>query len=164
MTNSRRKDPMALDIGYWETPASNYPLSSLGSARIKRAPQTRGYYAFWGMDGYIYYRVLRRIQITRLEIQNETAAWQTWMVDDPPQWRAMEKYAEAATGNVLTTGLGLGLVCHLLAKNPRVTSITVVECNIDVISLVSPLVPHVPPLCSVTSMISSRSLHPGTPS
>lgn len=123
-----------LEISQWETPATSYPLVSVGTARFDRTPQTTGYYSYWGMDGYLYWHVRRRIQITELQLR-ENGRWSTWMVDDPPQWRAMQIFAEHATGRVLVAGLGLGLVCHELVRNPLVEHITVVERNADVITL-----------------------------
>lgn len=63
------------------------------------------------------------------------------MVDDPPQWRSMQIYAEKSHGQVLTAGLGLGLVHHELAKNPLVTRIVAVEISPDVVALVKKYLP-----------------------
>ena len=58
------------------------------------------------------------------------------MVDDPPNYRAMEIYAEAAKGKVLCAGLGLGLIQHELAKNKEVTQVVTVERSQDDVHLV----------------------------
>lgn len=130
----------ALPIDQWDTPASKYPLRTVGTARLRRSIYTRGYYPYWGIDGIIYYQVLHPIEITELQLLSGLR-WQTWMVDDPPHLRSMQIYAEEAGGRVLVGGLGLGLVCHELAENPLVDEIVVVELNPDVISLMQPLIP-----------------------
>jgi hypothetical protein len=58
-----------------------------------------------------------------------------WMCTD---WQAVAELlsqVELATGRVLVTGLGLGLVALLVANKPEVTSVTVVENNDSVIKL-----------------------------
>lgn len=124
-------------ITEWQTPATSYPIGKLGSAEISRVRQGRGNYLYWGIDGFATYRVVRPIPITVLKVRRKT-----WMVDDPPQYRSMQMFGEAAYGHVVTTGLGLGLIVHELVKNSSVTSITVVEINPDVITLMSPFLPH----------------------
>ncbi len=130
-----------LNISHWSTPATEYPLETVGTARFGRRPQQVGLYPYWGMDGFIYWRLQHRIQITDLQLLDE-GKWSTWMVDDPPQWRAMQIYATHALGKVLVAGLGLGLVCHELVKNPLVEEVTVVERNPDVITLMQSHTPE----------------------
>lgn len=126
----------------WHTPATDYPEQQYGSFRIKRTAYA-GYYQNWGIDGYIFFRAKKRIPITNLqELRGKT--WHTWMVDDPPHWRAMEIYAEHSEGDILCAGLGLGLILHALAKNDKVKSITCVELNSDVIELIDPYLSKLP--------------------
>lgn len=48
------------------------------------------------------------------------------------------RFAHIAHGNVLVSGLGLGVVLRQLARNQKVRSVTVLEVNPEVIELVSP--------------------------
>jgi hypothetical protein len=120
----------------WRSPASEYPRAEVGRARIKTAFYTPGLYHAYGQRGYEYYEAMRRLYITTLQIDGET-----WMVDDPPHWWAMEDHARHYQGHVLCAGLGLGLIVHAMNRNPGIDRITVVERNPDVIDLVSPQLP-----------------------
>lgn len=124
----------------WHTPASDYPRIQIGSMRLHDYRYTRGYYRMSGLLDSALFQVKQAIRITGLQ-ERIGHAWKTWMVDDPPHWEAMRFYASASHGHVLTTGLGLGLVVHSLAENPRVESVTVVEKSPDVIALVGNYVP-----------------------
>lgn len=104
----------------------------------------------YGIDGYLFFEVTKRISVTNLQ-ELRGGRWHTWMVDDPPHWRAMEIYAEQSEGDVLCAGLGLGLILHALAKNDKVSSITCVELNSDVIELMSP---HINKLRKSVNIIS----------
>ncbi len=122
----------------WRTPATDYPDAELGRARIETIRYRRGHYQCYGLHGHRFYRIAKPIAVRGLTINGKT-----WMVDDPPHWWAMEDHAQFYSGHVLVAGLGLGLIIHALAANPRVTRITVVEREQDVIDLVAPLVPAV---------------------
>lgn len=124
-------------IGKWRSPASEYPRKRSGSAQIKTAWYKPGVYNCYKTREFDFFRALKRLYITILTIDGET-----WMVDDPPHWWAMEEHAEALQGHVLCAGLGLGLMVHALNKCEQVEHITVVERSPDVIDLVGPLVPH----------------------
>lgn len=140
--------PQVYNLSNWNTHASDYDVETVGDARIIHEPYTKGYYPFWGIDGYLFYRVKSKILLTSLQIRGGHTSgprrWKTWMVDDPPQWRSMQIFAEKASGKVLTCGLGLGLVAKELARNPHVDKVVVVERDRDVIQLVGKyLPPHV---------------------
>lgn len=60
------------------------------------------------------------------------------MSDTCMEWRTNVGFLRAAHGDVLIAGLGIGFVLVPLLKKPDVRSITVVEKNADVISLVAP--------------------------
>jgi len=129
----------------WATPATSYPLNRVGDMRIHREAADSGLYRYYMLDGHEHYYTTGH-HVTSLQEWNppgprraSEGPWHTWMVDDPPHWRAMKGYAQAARGHVLVAGLGLGLVLWALADNPTVESITVVERSHDVISLVAPL-------------------------
>ena len=125
----------------WRTPATDYPESEFGSARIRREKYKKGYYHNYGLRGYEYFEVKKPIDITSLEIMDNCGVWKTWMVDDVPHWWSMQKYAENSSGKVLVAGLGLGLVTGELLKNVDVNSVTVIERNEDVIGLIAPFLP-----------------------
>ena len=129
-----------LDISQWHTPATDYPEVQIGNFRIHHSKYYRGMYKNWGLDGYLYFNVKEPLPIVELQ-EKRGGKWYDWMIDDPPNYRAMQIYAEYASGKVLTTGLGLGLFIHELAKNPKVTEVTVVEKHPTVIELVLPLLP-----------------------
>ena len=60
------------------------------------------------------------------------------MSDVPDEMRDHREAVRQATGHVLINGLGLGMVLAAVLKRPEVTSVTVVELDADVISLVAP--------------------------
>lgn len=128
-------------IDSWETPATSYPVKTVGSARIVRRPYRRGIYLCQGANGYDLFEAKVPLSITGLRRRTGAGTWKTWMVDDPPQWWMMQKYARESSGYVLVGGLGLGLVVHELVRNPKVTNIVVAEADPDVIRLVGPLLP-----------------------
>lgn len=130
-----------IKISEWRTPATDYPKKEFGSARIKREKYSRAYYHNYGLRGYEYFEVTKPIPVTNLEIKDDKGNWKIWMVDDPPHWWSMQNYAANSAGKVLVAGLGLGLVTGELLNNIDVDSITIIECNKDVIGLISPLLP-----------------------
>ena len=58
------------------------------------------------------------------------------MQDTTREYREHEQFLNDAHGNVLVTGLGLGLVNESLMNNPNVESVTIVEKYQEVIDLV----------------------------
>lgn len=132
-----------LYIDQWHTPATDYPEAEVGGYRIHRGRYARGVYRYWGLDGYLIFKVRKPILVTNLQ-QRRGKHWYGWMIDDPPQQRAMEIYAMHAHGKVLMVGLGLGLYLHELAKNKKVEKITVVEISPEVVLLVEPYLPILP--------------------
>lgn len=131
-----------IDIREWKTPATDYPEKEFGSAKIVHGFYNWGHFHNYGVNGYTFFRVVKQIPVTTLEIKDDKGIWQTWMVDDPPHWWSMQDYARNSSGRVLVAGLGLGLVTGELLKNVDVNSVTVVEINKDVIGLISPLLPE----------------------
>ena len=134
--------PGILELDTWHTPATDYPLQTVGKARLTRGSIPVAHYDYSGMDGNVFWKPKDRgtISITGLELK-EGRHWQTWMIDGPSDHRPMEKFAEAAFGHVLIGGLGLGLVIHELVKNPKVHAVTVIDRDPDVIKMMTPLVP-----------------------
>lgn len=136
--NVKRVGCETLIVKEWETPATRYPEGRCGEAEIKRTHYRKGgVYLMEGVGGYDFFCVERRIPITTLRI-----AGRQWMVDDPLHWEGMKKLAEKSSGSVLVGGLGLGLVAHALAENPKVKEIDVIERERDVIKLVGPHLPE----------------------
>ena len=123
-----------LTLTTWKTPATDYPKTRLGKARIKTF-RYQGERPAYGLRGHDFYRAVN-LPIRALAIKGKT-----WMVDDPPHWWAMEEHAQFYQGHVLVAGLGLGLIVHTLHDNNRVERITVVEKERDVIDLVRPHLP-----------------------
>ena len=129
--------PEILVIDEWSTPASQYPLKKVGTARISRFTYNPGFYRMEGIDGYMFFQVTMPIQITNLKIGRKVH-----MVDDPLHWYAMREYVQnASPGHLLCAGLGLGLMVWWALEREDITRLTVVEINPDVIALVSPLLP-----------------------
>ena len=120
-------------ITEWITPATSYPLAKHGDAEIVKL-RHRGWFPGYGVKGCKLYQA--RTYIRALKIRGKI-----WMVDDPPHWWAMEEYGNFFSGHVLCAGLGLGLMVHALDKNDRVSKITVIERELDVIKLVAPHLP-----------------------
>lgn len=58
------------------------------------------------------------------------------MQDTFHEYEEHQSLWEAATGDVLIGGLGIGLVNHELIQNPNITSVTIIEKNQEVIDLV----------------------------
>ena len=137
MTTQSLELPHTLVIDDWETPATKYPLVKYGSVEINRVKYYRNFYHMEGVNGYIFFKVTKPIQITQLKINNRV-----WMVDDPLHWYGMKTLSEHSKSNVLVGGLGLGLLVHALVENINVTSIDVVEISSDVKNLVSRFLPN----------------------
>lgn len=63
--------------------------------------------------------------------QNDTF----WMSDTPQEANTIDPYAKKAFGNTLTFGLGIGYFIYMALLNQDVTSITIIEKNIEVIKM-----------------------------
>jgi len=125
-----------LKISEWQTPATNYEEREAGDFRLKLSKYGRSnMYPYWGMDGYLFFKCMKTIPVMLLQ-QKVNGKWKQWMVDDPPNYRAMQIYCKAAEGRVLCAGLGLGLMLHELEKNRKVTQVVTVERSQEVIDLV----------------------------
>ncbi|KKK91498.1 hypothetical protein LCGC14_2712350 [marine sediment metagenome] len=64
-----------------------------------------------------------------------------WMTDEPVEQAQAQATLEGFYGDVLLGGLGLGYAAALLAQNPDVENITVVEIAPEVITLTAPHLP-----------------------
>jgi spermidine synthase len=64
------------------------------------------------------------------------------MTDTLMEWETSYPFIEAARGNVLVAGLGLGMALVPVLQKQEVTSVTVVEKNQDVIDLVEKHLPN----------------------
>lgn len=124
----------------WKTPLTAVPLRTVGTARLHRV-NYRGIYHMNGVDGSEFYRAHGWMPVTVLQ-QRTKQSWKTWMVDDPVHWLGMREAVEdLPSGKILVAGLGLGLMLHHMATEPRFTAITVVERNPDVTALIRPTLP-----------------------
>ena len=128
-----------LDIDQWHTPATDYPESEVDGFRIIRKKYVSGVYRYWGLDGKLMFRVRKSIPITTLQ-EKRDGRWCDWMVNDPPNYRAMQIYAQHLSGRVLVAGLGLGLILHELAKNSNVKYVCCIEKSEEVLALVMPCI------------------------
>lgn len=127
-------------IENYETPISHYPNRKLGKAEIKRYRSSpRATYWAEGVRGYLYYEYAKAETLIELKIGGKC-----WMSDDPQYFWSLEHFAAKSKGKVLVAGLGLGIVAHLLTKNPAVTQIDIIDRELDVIRLVQPLLPADP--------------------
>ena len=61
--------------------------------------------------------------------------WETWMSLTPHEIESQELGFRHAFGNVVIMGLGMGWIAANCAINPRVTQVSVVECDSDVVRL-----------------------------
>src|SRR5262249_27863944 len=78
-------------------------------------------------------------EILTLSEEDVSDRWMSTMPQEAEQhWRQLRH----AHGNVLVGGLGLGMAVGILRENPRVTSITAIEINPDVIRLVGTNAAH----------------------
>ena len=68
--------------------------------------------------------------------QNINGEWLTIMADSELEANQAKEFLDAATGDVLLAGLGIGMVLQPLIDNDNVTSITIVEKFQEVIDLV----------------------------
>lgn len=73
----------------------------------------------------------------RLMINNELM-----MSDTPMEQRSNQEFIEAANGDVLVAGLGIGLILKTALLKREVKSITVIEKNQDVINITLPKIKH----------------------
>lgn len=138
-------DPeVCVTIDDWTTPATAYPEQRVDDHRIRRHRYGRGWYRMSGLDDKALFQVRQGhpLPITCLEQRRIGGGWHTWMVDDPPHWKAMQAYAAEAQGPVLCAGLGLGLIQHALADQPAVDYVLTVEREAAVIALVNGALPH----------------------
>jgi hypothetical protein len=53
----------------------------------------------------------------------------------PQEYNDFENFRKQAKGNILINGLGLGLMSDVLLDNPKVTMLTIIEKNLEVIQL-----------------------------
>lgn len=83
------------------------------------------------LNDYLELRALKEPITTTTLRQNG----EVWMLDVISESKTIDKFAEKAQGKVLTMGLGIGYFIFQALKNPKVTSITVIEYSLEVINM-----------------------------
>lgn len=89
-----------------------------------------------------------------LATMHQGALGELVMHDEPHELRKHLEFILRAHGRVLKTGLGLGCVVRGLLANPRVTHVTVIEKEQDVLNLVAPFMPN-----DRVTIIKANALH-----
>jgi hypothetical protein len=125
----------------WSTVATELPDHRSGPYRLNHKAVDHLERTYWGLDGIddclVSGTLTYLTEGSPFDHRGESYEPRIeWMVDDPVRQRVMELYAQAAEGRVLVGGLGLGLLQHELAKNPRVTALFTIEQSQDVANLV----------------------------
>lgn len=77
-----------------------------------------------------------RLLTKRVPEDPENSEWCVMMTDAPYEIRSSMEFIENARGSVLVAGLGLGATLLPVLRKKKVTTVTVLEKNPDVISLV----------------------------
>lgn len=120
----------------WTTPALSYRDEKVGVAEIRHEAYPPGIYLMEGVNGCGLWENRSPLPYTSLRINGRE-----WMVDDPLHWIGMQMLARESRGRVFVGGLGLGLVVHALAANPKVTEIIVAEREPSIIELIGKYLP-----------------------
>ena len=119
----------------WRTSATDIPEGTSGRFTLKHWEVQNLPRKHWGLDGINTCLVSGTLTYINEKVPG-VAMLTEWMIDDPARQRVMELYAAQAEGRVLVGGIGLGLLQHELAKNPRVTALFTSEISLDVAKLV----------------------------
>jgi hypothetical protein len=115
---------------HWQ--ATKIPEGERGDARITKKTLTWEDYQ-WQIMRRQHHPVPPGTRLTRLIIGNELM-----MSDTVWERRTCAHFLNAARGDVLIFGLGLGCVVREVQAKPDVTSVLVIENNQNVIDLVAP--------------------------
>jgi hypothetical protein len=108
------------------TPASVIPQQRWKNIKIELRRYTTYRYYLDSIDTYI--TITKPYFVRRLSWDN------TWITDDDIEnWYGILYWNANAHGKVLIGGLGLGMIQNRLKNNNRVTSITTVEINPEII-------------------------------
>jgi hypothetical protein len=96
---------------------------------------------------------------TRFSVNTEAELWDSWDTSMPMMDQSQfekdtnEIIVNAAKGDVLIAGLGIGLILLPIQEKEEVTSITIVELHQEVIDLISPYIPLHPKVTIVNDDI-----------
>jgi len=97
-----------------------------------------------GLQPNYPYCILLEREINKLSdsefLENRNA--RIWMSDTPMEQRTNTEFVEKAHGDVLIAGLGMGMVLHAILNKKEVSSVTVLELELDLIKLIEPYVKH----------------------
>lgn len=92
-------------------------------------------------------RALDKPLTTRVLLKNN----EVWMMNVPSESKTIDPIAAKVKGRVLTLGLGIGYFIYMAMHNPRVTSIDVVELDLNVIDYFDTYIrPHFPQTIPIT--------------
>lgn len=83
-------------------------------------------------EGRIFYVRFATDYLTIVLFEGE----RLWMSDTPFEYEGIRRHLKDSKGQVLTSGLGLGLFAYLASKRKAVKQVDVVEINQDIIELV----------------------------
>ena len=125
------------------------PEGKFGSAQIKHFTITQEQSTFCRLRALLNHRATEFISPGKYAILLVHGG--VMMTDTDMERATNLELIKQARGHVLVGGLGLGMVVFaLLAKRPKIHSLTVLEINLDVINLVTPwLRPWADPRISV---------------
>jgi hypothetical protein len=112
--------------------ATDIPEGKRGDTRITKKTLTMEDYQ-WQIMRRQHHPVPPGTRLTRLIIGNELM-----MSDTRWEKQTCQRFLQAARGDVLIFGLGLGCVVREVQDNPDVRSVLVIENNRNVIKLVAP--------------------------
>ncbi len=131
---------MTMPIDTWQTPVSHYKPQRAGRWEIRRRVLSAGHTL--DMAGQFAYREALAMEDLVFTVLWDLRSGKTWMSDTPAEYYAMWELTARSIGpNVLVGGLGLGVLGHILAAQPSIESVTVVELEPDVVALVQKYLP-----------------------
>lgn len=114
----------------------------------------------------IYDRILpgKYVMLQSKNLRKHNMEYNSCMMSDTPMERfTNQDFINYAKGNVLIAGLGIGMVPAALAAKNEVTSITIIELDPEVISLVEPLIrKYVPNQHKITIVQADAYTYPET--
>ena len=121
-----------LQQGNWFIKTNRLTAKQISRDQLMAA-MNGNYWAFYGLKAEFPYKGLYRKDKYR---DNYTCI----MSDTPMERNTCREFLDKAFGNVLIAGLGLGLIVFPALTEERITKITILEIDQDVINLVKPFI------------------------